>query len=52
MTTFGYELDVIRELPGTAEISTEEMSLLERLFSPLKHLMRNRIIKQSNQRSG
>lgn len=52
MTTFGYELDVIRELPGTAEISTEEMSLLERLFSPLKHLLRNRIIKKSNQRSG
>jgi hypothetical protein len=49
LTTFGYELEVIRELPGTAEISTEEMSLLERLFSPLKHLLKNRIIKQDNQ---
>jgi hypothetical protein len=44
MTTFGYELEVIRELPGTAEISTEEMSLLERLFSPLKHLLKNRVV--------
>ncbi len=43
MTSFGYELEVIRQLPGTAEIATDEMSLLERFVSPLRHLMKNRI---------
>lgn len=41
-TSFGYELEVIRELPGIAEISTDEISLLTRLFNPLRHLARNR----------
>ncbi len=44
VTTFGHELEVMRELPGIAEISTDEMSLLERLFSPVRHLLRNRLI--------
>ncbi|MFO7924089.1 MAG: HlyD family efflux transporter periplasmic adaptor subunit [Bacteroidales bacterium] len=44
VTTFGHELEVVRELPGTAEISTDEMSLLERLFNPLRHLLKNRTI--------
>jgi hypothetical protein len=43
-TSFGYELDVVRQLPGIAEISTDEISLLERLFSPLRHLLKNRAI--------
>lgn len=43
-TSFGYELEVVRELPGTAEISTDEISLLTRLFNPLRHLMRNRTV--------
>ncbi len=44
VTSFGYELEVIRELPGTAEISTDEMSLLERLVNPVRHLTRNRFV--------
>jgi hypothetical protein len=44
VTSFGRELEVIRQLPGTAEISTDEISLLERLFSPVRHLVKNRII--------
>jgi multidrug efflux pump subunit AcrA (membrane-fusion protein) len=47
-TTFGYKLDAVRELPGTAEISTDEMSLLERLVSPLRHLAKSRFAYGSN----
>ncbi len=48
VTSYGHELEVIRELPGTAEISTDEISLLERLFSPVRHLTRNRTIVTRN----
>jgi hypothetical protein len=44
VTTYGRELEVIRQLPGTAEISTDEISLMERLFSPVRHLVKNRLI--------
>ena len=44
VTSFGYELEVTRQMPGIAEISTDEMSLLRRLISPLRHLIKNRVI--------
>ncbi len=44
ITSFGRELEVIRQLPGTAEIATDEMSLLERFVSPIRHVMKNRIV--------
>ncbi len=42
VTSYGYEIDVIRELTGTAEISTDDLSLLQRMVSPLRHLLRHR----------
>lgn len=47
VTSFGHELEVIRELPGVAEISTDELSLLERLLHPLRHIMKNRTISRT-----
>ncbi len=44
VTSFGFELEVTRQMPGIAEISTDEMSLLRRLISPLRHLIKNRVI--------
>ena len=44
VTSFGHELEVIRQLPGIAEIATDEMSLLERFVSPIRHVMKNRIM--------
>lgn len=48
VTSFGYQLEITRELPGTAEISTDELSLLERLVSPVRHLLRNHLITSGN----
>ncbi|MFP4365645.1 MAG: HlyD family secretion protein [bacterium] len=44
VTSYGHELEVQRQLPGTAEISTDEMSLLERLVNPVRHILRNRTL--------
>jgi multidrug efflux pump subunit AcrA (membrane-fusion protein) len=44
VTSFGRELEVIRQLPGIAEISTDELNLLERLFSPFRHLLKSRTL--------
>jgi multidrug efflux pump subunit AcrA (membrane-fusion protein) len=46
-TSFGYNIEVVRELPGIAEISTEERSLFERLLSPVRHLVKSRIITEN-----
>ncbi len=51
VTSYGYELEVVRELSGEAEITTEEMSLLERLVSPIRHLLRHHIRDAENQTS-
>ncbi len=44
VTSYGHELEVVRELPGIAEISTDELSLLERLIGPVRHLLKNRLV--------
>jgi len=38
MTTYGNELPFHQEMYATAEIITEDMRLLERLFMPLKKI--------------
>jgi HlyD family secretion protein len=42
-TSYGIKIQFDRELQGTAEITTEDLSLLQRLFSPIKHLYKSRI---------
>jgi multidrug efflux pump subunit AcrA (membrane-fusion protein) len=51
VTSFGHELEVIRQLPGIAEIITDELSLLERFVSPVRHVMKNRILNQPNHKN-
>jgi HlyD family secretion protein len=43
ITSYGVAIQFDRELQGTAEITTEDLSLLQRLFSPLKHLYKSRV---------
>jgi multidrug efflux pump subunit AcrA (membrane-fusion protein) len=43
VTSYGFEIQLERELQGVAEITTEDLSLLQRLFSPLKHLYKSRV---------
>jgi len=45
VTSYGEKLSLDRELIGTAEISTEELTLLQRLLSPIKHLITNNTVK-------
>ncbi len=52
VTSFGHELEVVRELPGIAEISTDELSLLERLISPVRHLLKNRLVTDRSDQQG
>ncbi len=47
-TSYGVAISFDRELLGTAEITTEDLSLLHRLFSPLKHLYRSKVRKTSD----
>lgn len=47
-TSYGVAISFDRELLGTAEITTEDLSLLHRLFSPLKHIYRSKIRKTSD----
>jgi multidrug efflux pump subunit AcrA (membrane-fusion protein) len=42
-TSYGIRIQFDRELQGVAEITTEDLSLLQRLFSPLKHLYKSRV---------
>ncbi len=44
-TSYGVAIQFDRDLLGTAEITTEDLSLLHRLFSPLKHLYKSKIEK-------
>lgn len=43
-TSYGHKVEIERELSGIAEITTEELTLLQRLLSPLKHLFKNRFL--------
>lgn len=47
-TSYGVAISFDRELLGTAEITTEDLSLLHRLFSPLKHIYRSKIRKTAS----
>lgn len=46
ITSYGVSLPLDRELLGVAEITTEDLPLLHRLFSPLKHIYKSKIEKQ------
>ncbi len=48
VTYYGLKLPLDRELHGLAEITTEDLSLLQRLFSPLKHLYHSRVKTREN----
>ncbi len=43
VTSYGVQLQIDRELLGIAEITTDDLSVMERLFSPLKHILRNNL---------
>ncbi|HPQ35264.1 MAG TPA: HlyD family efflux transporter periplasmic adaptor subunit [Tenuifilaceae bacterium] len=45
-TNYNTNIPFDRELLGTAEITTEDITLLQRLFSPLKHIYKSRIQKE------
>ncbi|MDD2278438.1 MAG: HlyD family efflux transporter periplasmic adaptor subunit [Bacteroidales bacterium] len=47
-TSYGVAINFDRELLGIAEITTEDLSLLHRLFSPLKHLYRSKVRKTAD----
>ncbi len=40
VTNYGYKIDFQQEMPGMAEIITDDMSLLRRIFNPAKSLIR------------
>lgn len=42
ITSYGQELSFERDLSGTAEITTDELTLLQRLLNPLKYLFKNK----------
>ncbi|HUW05749.1 MAG TPA: HlyD family efflux transporter periplasmic adaptor subunit [Williamwhitmania sp.] len=42
-TSYGKKLELRGELAGSAEITTEDLSLLQRLLYPLKHLFTSRV---------
>ncbi len=48
VTSYGYEIEVVRQLTGTAEISTDDLSLLERMVNPVRHLIRHRARNHDN----
>jgi len=43
-TTYGKTLDLERDLTGSAEVTTEDITLLQRLFSPLKFIFKSKVI--------
>jgi HlyD family secretion protein len=46
ITSYGQELNFERDLSGTAEITTDELTLLQRLLNPLKYIFKNKIMKK------
>jgi len=40
VTNYGYDIKFQQEMPGTAEIITENMSLLKRIFNPAKSVIK------------
>lgn len=48
-TTYGYKLNIERDLSGIAEITTEDISLLKRLLNPLKYVFKNKMVKQKKE---
>lgn len=45
VTTYGETLVLDRDLTGIAEVTTEEMTLLQRLLNPLRHLYKSKVLK-------
>ena len=39
-TKYGKEMPVVREMKGSADVVTEDMRLIERLFMPLKKILK------------
>ncbi len=50
VTSYGDALTLDREHTGIADISTEEMSVLRRLFNPLKYLLNDRVKKNPDEK--
>ncbi len=46
VTSYGQELSFERDLSGIGEITTENMTLLQRFFSPLKYIFKDRVTKR------
>jgi len=46
VTSYGQELSFERDLSGIAEINTKELTLLQRLFSPLRYILNNKIARK------
>ncbi len=46
ITSYGYELSFERDLSGIAEITTDDLTLLQRLLNPLKYIFNNKISKK------
>lgn len=40
MTNYGKRLDFMQEMPGTAEIVTGDLSLLDRILAPIKSALK------------
>lgn len=45
ITSYGETLTLDRDLTGTAEVTTEDMSLLKRLLNPLKYIFKDKVIR-------
>ena len=45
-TNYDYQLEMTRELQGTAEVITNEMRLLQRIFDPMKALLKENVWNQ------
>jgi HlyD family secretion protein len=41
-TNYGYDLIFTEEMQGVAEVITEDLSLLQRIFFPFKHVLKSR----------
>jgi len=46
-TSYGHGLNFERDLTGSAEITTEDLTLLRRLFNPLKYIFKDKIVDQN-----
>lgn len=51
VTSFGYELNFDKDLTGIAEITTEELTLLQRFFNPLRYVFSSRFSKNMSGRT-